>query len=69
MRKRIISEVRVANQQITSIDENLINTGAYLLEREPRTQQFTKDLIALLLKHNMIDREDDRVNFEISIQS
>lgn len=69
MRKRVLSEVRVANKQTKSIAENLINTGAYLLEREPRTQQLTKDIIEVLHKHNLIDKEDDRVNIEILIQS
>lgn len=69
MIKKVISEVRVSNKATISIHEQLINTGAYKLERFPRTQQLTKDIINVLNKHALIDAEDDCINFEIKIQS
>lgn len=69
MRKKVISQVTVSNKSIGTIHEQLINTGAYLLEREPRSNQLTKDIIEVLNKHNLIDKEDDIVNIEIKIQS
>lgn len=69
MIKQIISEVRVANKETQNIHENLINTGAYKLEKEPRSQQLTKDIIQILHEHNLIDKEDDKINIDIKIQS
>lgn len=69
MRKKIESTILVSNKVVTDIKEELTNTGAYLLEREPRTQQLTKDIIDVLKKHNLIDKEDDIVKFWIQIQS
>lgn len=68
MIKKVITEVHVSDQEVVDIHEKLINTGAYLLEREPRSKQLSKDIIDVLLKHNLIDKEDDRINFEIKIQ-
>lgn len=71
MRKRIFTEVQVANKIYTTanIHENLINTGAILLEYEPRSKQLSKDIMEVLKKHNLIDAEDERVRFDISIDS
>ena len=69
MIKKVITQVRVSNSEVTDIHEKLINTGAYKLEREPRSLQLTKDIIDVLNKHNLIDPEDDRINIEIKIQS
>lgn len=71
MRKRIFTEVKTVNKSYThdNIHENLINTGAILLEYEPRSKQLSKDIMEVLIKHNLIDNEDERVKFDITIDS
>lgn len=71
MRKRIFTEIQVANKVYThdGIHETLSNTGAILLEYVPRTKQLSKDIIEVLKKHGLIDAEDERVKFDITIDS
>lgn len=66
-----MTEVSVSNQEYTDDDihENLINTGAIALEYEPRSLQLSKDIMSVLLSHNLIDAEDDVVKFDIEISS
>lgn len=71
MRKRIYTEVKVKNKQYThdDIHENLINVGAIKLEYIPRSKQLSKDIMEVLKKHNIIDKEDDIVKFDIEVSS
>lgn len=71
MRKRIFTEVKVANKVYThdNIHEVLSNTGAIQLEYVPRSKQLSKDIMEVLKKHNLIDAEDERVKFDITIDS
>ena len=74
MKKRIYSAFRVKNKTIVeplnkNITEHLVNTGNASLEEYPPTYQFTKDIYAVLMKHKMVDKEDDRVEFSISIDT
>lgn len=67
MRKRVFIRANVENKEIKNINEHLVNTGIKHLEDNPN--QFTEELIELLNKHNMIDKEDDIVEFELTIKS
>lgn len=71
MRKRIFVEATVTNKTYTndSIHERLINTGIIALEYQPPTKQLSKDILEVLKKHNLIDKEDERVRFDITIDS
>lgn len=71
MRKYIKAEIVLdGNKGIKDIPKELLkNTGAWKLTAEPRSLQFTKDFHALLLKHELIDNEDDRVRFDVTIDS
>lgn len=69
MRKLVESRIDLENGAITNIHEKLSNTGRLELTKEPRTNQFTKDIIDVLNKHHMIDVQDDVVEFTITVRS
>lgn len=69
MRKLIESRVKVVNQVITEIVETLDNTGNLALTKEPKSNAMTKDIIDVLKKYNMIDIEDDTIEFLITIKA
>lgn len=69
MRKMVESTVTVSNKTISEIHEVLTNTGIRELKKSPRSNQLTKDIIEVLNKHNMIDVEDEIVEFNIVVRS
>lgn len=69
MRKLIESTVNVTNKEIVKIHEVLSNVGSLALEKEPRTNALTRDIINVLKTHKLIDAEDDIVEFLITIRS
>lgn len=68
MRKLIQSQVHVENQKITKIYEDLVNTGNLELEKT-KSHALTKEVIELLKKYNMIDKEDDIVDILITVRA
>ena len=71
MRKLVEAVVRVKEGEIVTdgIHEKLTNTGIISLTKEPRSNALTKDMIDVLKKYNLIDKEDDVVNLMIEIKS
>lgn len=67
MKKIIKSTVYMVDKEVDSVHEVLNNTGNYELEKPINKGVFTKDVISLLLKHNMIDMEDDKVEIYIKV--
>lgn len=68
MRKLIQSQVKVSDKQITAITEDLVNTGNLQLEKT-KSHALTKDVVEVLKKYNMIDKEDDIVDILITVRA
>lgn len=69
MRKLVQSTVNVKNKEIVKIQEELSNLGSLPLEKKPRSNALTKDIIEVLKNHKLIDIEDDIVELLITVRS
>ena len=70
MRRRMKIRIKTNDRGgILGIQETLVNTGSYELEREPRSKALSKEIFDVLKRHNLIADNDDYVNIDIIIGS